>query len=134
MTAPAPATPSGYADLCSDADDAPPLGPVRDLHVDQVGVVRARKPMPRSAAVLTAAVQPQFPAHVPRRDRDRLRDQMAGEAAERFLRDHLADGEYERLIDAMIDGQAPADTLTRVLEGIATWGTGRPTSPSSRCA
>lgn len=126
--------PSGYDDFASDAEDAPPLGPVRDLHVEGVGVVRARKPLPRSGAALVAAVRPQMPAHFDQARRQDVTAKLSAQGVERFLRLHLDDGEYERIADAMMDDALPDDTIGRVLEAIAAWGTGRPTRPSPRCA
>lgn len=115
--------PPGYVDFASDAEDAAePTGRFRDLLVDDVGVVSARKPIPRSASNLAAAWNSKASGTA----------QLA--ALKRFVQSHLADGEWARLIAGMEDGQLPADSVELVARAVATWGTARPTRPSSRCA
>lgn len=78
--------------------------------------------MPHSIANLAAAYRADIPAG------------KQQEHLVRFLRGHLADGEYERLMRGMMTDELPEDTVALVVEAIATWGTARPTVPSSRCA
>lgn len=94
-----------------------------------VGVVSARRPRPASAALLALSVKP-----VDNRKPGLTDEQWKAEQAAvqqgylvRFLDDHLAAGEYERLNLAMLDPDSdlPVDTIGRVARAVARWGTGR---------
>lgn len=113
--------PPGYLDLQFDAEDVEDRGVFHDLDVPGVGTVRARKPMPKAADVLAKSINAKIDRHA----------QVEYQAL--FVRNHLEDGEYERLTVEMIDPDRdlPADTVARVARCIATWGTPRPTVPSS---
>lgn len=111
--------PPGFDDMLGDAELVPMEGPFRTLEVPGVGSVLARRPMPRSTAALAMSANAKIDATA-RQDYLTL-----------FVRNHLADGEYERLMVAMINGEAPPDTLGRVARSISTWGTARPMLPSS---
>ena len=113
--------PPGYDDCLFDAEHTPdPPSRYRPLEVPGVGTVSARAPLPHSVAVLGAATR----AKIPRTARV---DSLTA-----FLLMHLADGEHERLLIGMACGELPDDTIARVHRAIATWGTARPTVPSSR--
>lgn len=109
--------PPGYADLMSDAQDAPaPSNRFHDLRVDGgVGVVRARKPMPNATAALSHSANAKLPV-----------DRKLG-YINMFVQNHVADGEFNRLLTGMVLGQLPEDTMQRVTRAISTWGTERPT-------
>ena len=106
--------PEGFDDLLGDADDAPPLGPFVTLDVPGVGPVKARKPRPRSLAVLAAAYN------------TKLKDADRNAHLTRFLTDHIQDADYERLLADMMWDRAPDDTIDRTLRALTTWGTARP--------
>jgi len=106
--------PPGYVDLIADAELAPPPGEPTALDVPGVGTVLAHRTRPASIATLAMAANPAL----------KLPEQQ--EYLARFVADHLADGEYERLADAMISDDLPADTFFLVGRQIATRGTPRP--------
>lgn len=106
--------PPGFDDLIGDAETAPHADRYTTLEVPRVGVVAARRPMPGALAALAMSVNADTP--------DARRSWYAAE----FVQDHLGVGEWERLSVAMLDGEAPDDTVTAVGESIATWGTARP--------
>ncbi len=117
--------PDGRADLQSDSELAEFSPHFAELEVPGVGVVWARKPMPNAAHVLDSLANADVP------NSTRL-SQLS-----RFVRNHLADGEFRRITTAMIDDEDdayPPDAVQRIARAIATWGTARPTRPSSRCA
>lgn len=100
----------GDADLAIIRD-----APYRPLEVPEVGTVLARPPMPRSTAALAMSANAKIDATARK------------EYLTLFVRNHLADGEYDRLLIAMMNDEAPADTIGRVAREISTWGTARPT-------
>ncbi|GAS98891.1 Gp35 [Mycolicibacterium canariasense] len=106
--------PPGFTDLLGDAEDAPPLGEPVLFKLDGVGTLWARKPRPRSLAVLAAAYN------------DALDGAARNAYLTRFLTDHIDTTDYERLIADMAFGRAPEDTIDRLLAGLCTWGTARP--------
>jgi hypothetical protein len=106
--------PEGFDDMLGDAVLAPLTGPVLDLDVPDVGVVRARRPMPRSAAALAMSGNP------------KITPEERHQHLTQFVRDHLEDGEYERLLSGMMADELPGDTITLVARELATWGTARP--------
>ncbi|WP_235674420.1 DUF7240 domain-containing protein [Mycolicibacterium pulveris] len=119
--------PAGFVDMLADADTAAHRGGVQVLEVPRVGRVSARRPGPAGAAWLAMSVKP-----VERRRGQSEDEAKAVEAQQRhewlarFVREHLADGEYERILAAMLDGDAPADAVYRIGRAVATWGTARP--------
>lgn len=84
-----------------------------------MGVVRARRPMPNATYALASAANSKIAINA----------QM--DYLVLFVRNHLADGELERVYHEMITGDMPPDALERIARSVATWGTARPTSPSS---
>lgn len=107
--------PPGYDDMLGDAEDAPSSDRYRNLQVDDdVGAVSARKPMPNAVALLAKAKAAKFDART-RNDHLVL-----------FVKTHLADGEFERLLLGMLEETYPDDTMERVARAVATWGTARP--------
>ncbi len=111
--------PPGYADMEGDADIAPSSTRFHNLDVDGVGVVRARRPMPNAVPALAAAANSDLDA------------QARVDYLVLFVRNHLDDGELERIYHGMITGDTPSDSIERIARAVATWGTARPTSPSS---
>lgn len=112
-------SPPGFADLTSDAEQAPPFTDrFHPIEVEGVGTVMARKPMPRSVDALAKMAKA------------KISDQSRVGYLNQFLREHLADGELHRLLTGMVDDNMPAEALTLVCRAVATWGTERPTSPS----
>lgn len=109
--------PPGFEDMLGDAEDhpSPEDGPFRDLHVDGVGKVKARKPLPNAVPALAMAAN----ADISGLKRTAYH--------ERFVRNHVAPGEAERLLAGMMRNELPHDTYSLVGTAIATWGTARPT-------
>ena len=125
--------PPGFVDLLSDAEDAPDRGVWCDLEVPGVGTVRARRPRPKSAAALAMSVSedhlvPADVAELDAKEREHALERQQGRYRTEFVRDHLADGEFDRLMTDMMDPDLdlPGDTMGRVARCIATWGTPRP--------
>lgn len=114
--------PAAYADLESAAEDAPVTGKMRQLDVPGVGVIVARKPAPRAADVLAKSV------------RSRMSNKGKIDHLMLFLQDHMDPDGVAQLLSRMVDGNAPPDAIAACAQAIATWGTSRPTGPSSRCA
>jgi len=112
-------SPPGYDDMAGDAETAPYSDRFDDLDVEGVGVVRARRPMPNAIPALASAANSKIEA-TSRVDYLVL-----------FVRNHLDDGELERIYHGMITGDTPADSVERIARAVATWGTARPTLPSS---
>lgn len=106
--------PAGFDDMLGDAEHAPHNTRYTALTVNHVGIVVARKPAPAAIPLLATTV------------RDDIPDPARSAAAAQFVQTHLADGEWERLTMAMIDDQAPDNTIQNVSTAIATWGTARP--------
>lgn len=115
--------PPGYEDALADCAVAvcPPPS-YQPVEVAGVGTVSARRPLPNSVAALAMAANSKI-ALTSRLDYLVL-----------FVRNHLQPGEMERLYVQMITGDCPPDTMERVARAVATWGTARPTQPSSRSA
>jgi hypothetical protein len=111
--------PPGYADLEGDSATADSSDRFDDLEVDGVGTVRARRPMPNAIHALAMAANSGIEA------------QARVDYLVLFVRNHVAAGELERIYHGMITGDAPADSVERIARTVATWGTARPTSPSS---
>jgi hypothetical protein len=106
--------PRGYDDLLGDAECAPPLGEPVDLNVVGVGVLQARRPAPRSTAVLAAITRP----HISTAARLGL--------MQRFVNDHLSDEQVDDLLEKMMSGDLPDDAMGRVSRALCRWGTARP--------
>lgn len=112
--------PDSFDDMLGDADLAPPDGAFTALVVEGVGIVRARRPMPNAVPVLAMSSNAKL-------------DAVAQQGyLTLFVRNHLDAGEHERILAGMIDGDLPANSIGQIARAIATWGTARPTSPSSR--
>lgn len=108
--------PPGYADLLGDAGVEEGDG----VEVDGVGFVRAKKPNAKAIAALGAAMNAKI-------------DNMARVGYQNlFVINAVGDEEFERLLAGILVGDFPSDTIMRVIEELATWGTARPTVPSSR--
>lgn len=105
--------------MLADADRRPNKKKLRPLEVPEVGTVMARPPMPGAAAALAMAANAKIDA-VSRQNYLVL-----------FVKNHIGDVEYERLLYEMMIGELPADTVEQVARAVAVWGTARPTSPSS---
>lgn len=106
--------PPGYDDLAGDAEQHaerhPETSPFHDLNVEGVGIIRARYPLPNAVPVLVSAY--------------RSKEQhIAG--IKRFIDHHVEDG-HRPLLQGMMLGQYPYDTLERVAAAIATRGSARP--------
>jgi hypothetical protein len=112
--------PAGYQDFLADAENNDRGdGPMYPLHVEGVGTIQARKPIPGSAAPLGAAGRSKIP------DREKLG------YLNLFVRNHIGADQYEQLLERMMTDDAPADTMPRIVEAITTRGTARPTKRSS---
>lgn len=108
--------------MASDAEDSTSPSRFTQLDVPEVGVVLARKPMPNAIPALAMAANA------------KLGNQERANYLVLFVRNHLAPGELERVYHDMITGPLPSDSIERISREIATWGTARPTSPSSLSA
>ena len=93
--------PPGYADMEGDADSWREVCQEgwswRDLDVEGVGVVSARRPMPNAIPALASAANSKIDA------------QARVDYLVLFVRNHLAPGEMERIYHGMITGDTPAD-------------------------
>ena len=114
--------PPGYDDLLSDAEYAPSSSSFAELDVGGVGTIWARRPMPNALAALAMAANSKI-------DISSRADYLV-----LFVRNHLDEDELERIYVEMITGDLPTDTIERIARAVATWGTARPTRPSSRSA
>jgi hypothetical protein len=108
--------PPGYVDMLDDAEreGATVSHLFHDLDVKDVGIVRARKPMPNSVAALSMAA-----------------NSTAGKESQAdylvlFVQNHLEPGEMDRILWSMVMGEMPAVTLNLISQAICTWGTPRP--------
>lgn len=108
--------------MLGDAEDGPSSTRYSWIEVPDVGRVRARKPMPNAIPAMAMAANAKIDA------------QAQTDYVVLFVRNHLDEGELERIYYEMITGDMPRDALTLIAREIATWGTARPTRPSSRCA
>jgi len=113
--------PPGYDDLEGDSSprSSQPEHYFQDLEIEGVGTISARRPMPNAVHSLAMAANSQI-------DVEARTDYLV-----LFVRNHLGEGELERIYFEMITGKAPANSIERIARSVATWGTARPTSPSS---
>jgi hypothetical protein len=81
--------------------------------------VIARKPMPNAIHALASAANA------------KLENLARVDYLTLFAKNHLADGELERVFIAQIRGDMPDDAVELIVRQISTWGTPRPTRPSS---
>lgn len=116
--------PPSYVDFDSDVEDAGlPTSLYRTFELPDYGPVQARKPQPAAVTLLVAATN------------SKASDEFRNEANVQFLQRHVAPDDFERIMFRMVTGEVPeAFSLGKVVEALATWGTARPTPPSSRCA
>lgn len=111
--------PPGYADLEGDSENGTYSDRFAPLDVPKVGVVKARKPLPNAVSTLASAANSKI------EERSRI-DYLV-----LFVKNHLDSGELERIYVEMITGDIPPDSIERIARAVATWGTARPTQPSS---
>lgn len=112
--------PPGFDDMLGDAELAPPDGRFVPLKVPGIGTVRARRPKVAAVPLLAMSVNPGI---------DEDKDKTAAAQADYmtlFVRTHLDDGEHERILEEMITGELPDNTVGQVARALATWGTPRP--------
>lgn len=115
--------PAGYKDFLADAENADRgKGPMYPLEVEGVGTIQSRRPIPGSAAALGAS------------GRSKASDGEKLGYLNLFVRNHIGSDQYEELLSRMMTGDAPDDTMSRVVEAITTKDTARPTKRSSRSA
>lgn len=108
--------PAGFEDLLADAANCVrDQGPYRDVEVVGMGTFRARRVIPGSAGALAMSANAKIETGA-----------KAG-YLNLFLQNHLADGEYLRMVEGMIEGRYPDDAVVRVTRALATQGTARPT-------
>lgn len=116
--------PPGYDDMLGDADTdelAKVLPMYRPIEVKDVGTVKARKPLPNSVPALAMAANAQ------------IGTKGQADYLMLFVKNHVPDYELERLLVGMMVGELPQNTMSLVAEAVSTWGTARPTRPSSTC-
>ena len=111
--------PPGYDDILGDAETAPSSDRFDPLEVPGVGTFQARRPLPNATAALAMAANSQ------------IESSSRSDYLVLFVRNHLGEGELERIYHDMIAGDAPPDSIERIARAVATWGTARPTLPSS---
>ncbi|MFA5707946.1 hypothetical protein [Mycolicibacterium sp.] len=117
--------PPGYDDMLADAEQCiRDPGPFRELDVEDVGIVMARRPLPNAVPAFAMAASPNT----------KISDEARQEYLTLFVTNHLQPGEYERVLVNMMEGDAPAHAVHQIAYSLATWGTGRPTRPSARLA
>lgn len=114
--------PPGYSDLEGDSKFAPYSEHFFDLEVPEVGTVKVRPPMPNAVSSLASAAQ------------SKITVTSRSDYLVLFVRNHLDEGELERVYYEMITGDMPPDAIEQIARSIATMGTARPTQPSSRSA
>ena len=108
-------SPPGYDDFLTDAAAIDPDGDYEFLPIGgRIGTILARRPRPRSAAALAQA------------SNGKIKDVERADYMHLFLADHLPSDQFEELLQRMIDGELSADTIQRVVQAVATWGTARP--------
>lgn len=100
--------------MLGDAATAPSSDRYEPLLVPGVGAVTARRPMPNAVAALAMAANSAIT------DNDRT-DYLV-----LFVRNHLYADELERIYVAMMDGDAPTNSIDLIARAITTWGTARP--------
>lgn len=100
--------------MLGDAATAPSSDRYEPLLVPEVGAVTARRPMPNAVAALAMAANSAIT------DNDRT-DYLV-----LFVRNHLYADELERIYVAMMDGDAPTNSIDLIARAITTWGTARP--------
>jgi len=108
--------PAGFDDFLADAAESiREQGPFHDVEVAGMGTFSARRMIPGSAATLAMSANAKI--------------DVAAKAGylNLFLQNHLADGEYARLVEGMVEGRYPDDAVVRVTRALATQGTARPT-------
>lgn len=114
--------PAGYDDMLGDAEQVEGKAHLyHPVKVEGVGTIMARKPMPNSIPALAMAANSKIDS---RGQCDYLM---------LFVQNHVPDLQLESLLLGMMRGEYPQDTMSRVTKAISTWGTARPTQPSSTC-
>lgn len=103
--------PAGFDDLLGDCA---PRGGFEPMVVDGVGEVLMRRPGPHALGDLAMGNNP------------KTTPQLRSQHSNRFVQQHLADGELERILTGMVDGALPPDSVFLVGKALATWGTARP--------
>ena len=106
--------PPGYDDMIGDAANAPFAAQYEPVLVPEVGVLTARRPMPRAAAGLAMAAN------------SALTDTARADYLVLFVNDHVHPDEMERVYFAMMSDEAPANSIELIARKLATWGTARP--------
>lgn len=113
--------PPGYDDALDDAESVPLRPNFHRIKVPEVGWISARKPMPNAVASLAMVGNP------------KLKLEARAEFMMLFVRNHLDEGELDRVLYRMLTSPtAHPHTIEKIAQAVATWGTARPTSPSSR--
>lgn len=108
-------SPPGYDDFLADAAAIDAAGDYDLLEIPgRIGAIHARRPGPRSGAALAQA------------SNGKITDTARADFMHLFLAEHLSPDDYETLLYRMIDGELDADTVQRVVQAVATWGTARP--------
>ncbi|WP_263999381.1 DUF7240 domain-containing protein [Mycobacterium yunnanensis] len=103
--------PPGYDDLLGDCDQNRGF---TVMMVGGVGEVRMRRPGPDALGDLAMGNNP------------KATPEQRSYHSNRFVQQHLDDGELERILTGMVDGELPPDSVFRVGRVLATWGTARP--------
>lgn len=116
--------PEGYVDFLDDVSRSlREYGPYLVHDIPDVGQFRIRRPIPKSLAALGSAVAAKIS--------DAERTNYIG----LFVQNHVEPDDFDDLLAGMITGKYPVDAISQVCKSISTWGTARPTVPSStsRC-
>lgn len=116
--------PEGYLDLLDDAERSlRDYGPYVVHDIPDVGSFRMRRPIPKSLAALGKAVAAKIS--------NEERNSYIG----LFVQNHMEPDDFTNLLAGMMLGKYPVDSVSKICNSICTWGTARPTVPSStsRC-
>lgn len=116
--------PEGYLDFLDDVSrSVREYGPYVVHEIPGIGPLRVRRPIPKSLAALGKAVGAKIS--------DAERNSYIG----LFVQNHVEPDDFTRLLAGMMMGDYPSDSVALVCKSISTWGTARPTVPSStsRC-
>jgi hypothetical protein len=105
---------TGFGDMLADAESVPVEGGLFPLEVPTLGIVMARRPTPKSAAILAMAVN------------SRLDRVAQTEYFVLFVQEHMGEDGFADLLTRMMTDDVLEESVQLVARAIATWGTDRP--------
>lgn len=107
--------PDGRADCEFDAAEVPHTGAFHPLEVRNVDTFLCRKPMGNAVGALGSSVSA------------KISEESRNDYVGLFVKNHLEPASWDQLIEGMMLGKYPPDSVQEVCRAIATWGTARPT-------